>query len=167
MARIKIFYPPGLFSLIGMPFFFYILSSFPNVTQRHNCLRIYLPRDGYQENPTTYSAYTIRQQLRGKHIHRINIGDVRPYRNTEPPYYNSILNNVALDLQKLQSNKDSDIVIKVVLDQQCNYKTFVWLFDQALINDIKRFPYLGDSIFFFSNASFYQVPENIVKRIAL
>src|SRR5689334_9652059 len=114
MARIKIFYPPGLISLIGMPFFFYIFSTFPNVTWRQTCLRMYLPHDGYQENSAIYSGYTIRLQLRGKHIHRIDIGDVHPYENTEPPYFNSMLDSVAHELQKLNSNRGPTAVIKVV-----------------------------------------------------
>jgi len=157
----KLYYVPGVISLLWVPILFYqSLLGVPE--QRQTYIRVDLPVEyGGGKNNSLSLGFCIQDHLKGKKIITKHIGAIQynVIDDLNPPYYNSQLNSLAAELQNLQLSKDTNQIIKIIVDDSCHYKTFVWLFNQVLIDDYHRYGYLGDSMFFFSNAFVESRPD--------
>ncbi len=153
MPRKKIFYVPGLISLLALPVM--LLTFSPENPVSKSGLKLYLPRDDSHSPPREdinyFSEYYVLQTVKNKKITSVFLDDLDAFANDKPDFYNAKLNFVSKEFERMNFNRDTNDVLKVILDETCDYAAFVWLNNQAIIHDIKRYALVDDSFYFLSN----------------
>jgi hypothetical protein len=154
----KIYYLPGLISLLGLPVLFLFLG--PEDYVRHNSLRIGLPSDQKpsKDNPR-YTKYDVYAAIKKKKIVRVTLWNA----SEGGIFYNTIdekLDFIRREMERLQFTNDTFSVLKVELGDQNSYGDFVWLINEAIKYDIKRWAFTDDAFFFLPTAP-HERPERI------
>ena len=149
MKRKKLYYVPGLISLIGLP----ILLAFwgPEDPVQANVMRLFLPSD--KKPPpgmSTFDRYTIGRAMERKKIVEIALDD-RP--SPLHPEYNAYRksNLVLEELSRLQFTRDTSEILKVRFTGASSYGEFVWTLNNAIVFGYRRFYYLDDALYFLAN----------------
>ena len=149
MKRNKIFYVPGLISILGLP----ILLAFwgPEDPVQTTAMRLFLPSD--QKPPpgvVTFNRYEFNRLLKTKKIVETELHD-RP--SILHPEYNAYRtsNFVLSELARLQFTHDTSEVLKVHFGEETIYGEFVWALDNATLFGYRRYVYLDDDLYYLPN----------------
>ncbi len=150
MRREKLFYIPGLISLLGLP----VLMFFFKPTDQHKqvVVKLYLPSDDTSTPGIGLSKYYVYSCLHHKKI--IHISLIQEESDSLPlPVYRieSRLRVIQTEMERLQFTHDTNSVIQVDFDKNATYGQFVWVLNQANILDYKRYALVGNSFYFFTN----------------
>ncbi len=164
MLRKKLFYVPGLISLVVLPI---ILLVFPvEDPPRKVVLKMYLPSDDEDRGAglIRYSKYSINEMTKGKRIVSIYLSDKRIYygdfRDGE---FEAKLNFVAREMERLQFTNDTNSVLRVVFDEGCEYSDFIEVLNRGIIYQFKRYAWVKDSFYFFPNPPPVYYPPMILE----
>lgn len=147
----KIYYLPGLISLIGLPVLLYFFM--PEVKERPVALKLFLPTDDISEPPNIrFSSFYIKNYIRQKKVKYLKL----------PYYYESM---EGLEEYMYWSDKayvwdqirlgnldcDTNKVFRVDLSSSHDYGDFVWVLNLATIHGYRKYAYMENSIYFFPN----------------
>jgi hypothetical protein len=153
MPRKKLMYVPGMISLLALPVMLLVFS--PEDPVRKVALTMFLPSDE-QDPPRDgilkFSAYSVNDAIKGKDLITIYLTEKRLfYGGFRDDEFNARLNFVAKEMERLQFTNDTNSVLRVVLDYDCEYADFVHLINLTLIYNIKRWAFVNDSFYFLMN----------------
>jgi hypothetical protein len=128
--RPKLFYTPGMISLLVVPVLLYTYQPGP---KKHNILTFILPNE---ENIYT----SVKAQLKGKKINKV-------YYDEDHDLNAGKLEFIAQEALKLKFYNDTTQVIKVRLSAETTYNEFVQLVNAMYKNKQKRYTLLGDDFY--------------------
>jgi hypothetical protein len=149
MRRKKIWYVPGLISILGLPVLLLIWG--PDDPVHHNATRIFIPSDRQDSSKTmSFNREGVARLLEKKKIITIDLDDLPSGTRSEFNIYQRS-GLVLSELARLQFTHDTSEVLDVHLDEESTYGQFVWLINNAIVFHFKRFVYLDDDIYFFPN----------------
>jgi hypothetical protein len=149
MQRRKIFYVPGLISLVGLPILLLLFG--PEEVIKPNALRLFLPSDEVAERGrASFSKASVYKQMEGKNIIAVHgedyLSDV-----LERYRYNRKSAFIIREIERLQFTNDTNAVLKVEFSDDNSYGDFVWLLNQTILYGIKRYAFMDSSIYIFAN----------------
>jgi hypothetical protein len=153
MKRKKIYYLPGMISLIGLPLFVWIFPAPHHQAQDRvysKPLRLVLPSD----NTTTgwvrnFSKRTFLHDIRRKRILEVDFNEVR-----SAPYDSLLQYQKALIFQKmseLQFLHDTTAVLKIDFGDDNTYGDFMWLLNLAHQLMFKHYAFFDNSFYILGN----------------
>jgi hypothetical protein len=147
MKRKKIYYIPGLISLIGLPILFFF---FPIEDPIQKCaVRFSIPSDAEtKDSVEVFSKYSVKKAIENKKIVTIDMGE---YYFDEPYLTNSKFNFVHNEIERLQFTHDTSTLLKVQLRNNNTYGDFMWLLNQALIYRVKRYALVDNDFYILTN----------------
>jgi hypothetical protein len=158
MSSNKVYYVPGMISLLILPLLLYFYG--PEDYEPKTAIRLNLPYDhnSPDENIVRFSADYLFQQLKGKHITTITLNntlfsEIDVYEYTQKIVY------IKSALEKLKFDNDTTEIIQVLFTQESTYKDFVWVLNQAILLQLKRYALINNSIYLFAEERF--IPEDI------
>ena len=147
MKRKKIHYVPGLISLIGLPILIFILSQNPDKAK--NAVRIFLPSDEKDESGQMrkFSKYYLYKIVENKKIIQVELDNVPEERYLT----GSRLKFITREIERLKFTNDNSFVLKIHLSDSSTLGEFVWMVNQTLVYQIKRWGFVDDTFYFFNS----------------
>jgi hypothetical protein len=163
MKRKKLYYIPGLISIIGLPVLFFFLGPEDRVDP--TCLSLRIPSEN--RSPGTIiqwskaDAYSV---LNKKKFVTIDLDDHQPWYGSDWDemdinyIFRRKLEFFRKELERLQFTNDTSTILKVRLGEDNTYGEFVWVLNHGMLYRIKRYVYLDNCIYFFSNPPLQHYP---------
>jgi hypothetical protein len=137
MKRPKLFYIPGMLSLLVVPVLFYIYQP---VIKTPTVLRLFIPTDDKSPNLYRFSRYSVKAQLKGKKINTVYLDGNRKLNSKK-------LDFIADEALKLKFYNDTTQIIKVRFTDETTYGEFVQLVNIMYRDDHKRYALLDNDFY--------------------
>jgi hypothetical protein len=152
MKRRRIYYVPGLISIIGLP----ILMLFyrPKETVAPTYLKLFLPTDR-KDDPgmIRFSRGTVYKSLSGKKIITIDL-DVETFceedSRTKYVFYQK-LHFVSQEIERLEFTNDTSSVLKIQFGTNNTYGDFVWVLNELFLYKVKRYALVDNDFYVFAD----------------
>ena len=100
-----------------------------------------------------FNKWYIYHALRHKKIVSVDLND--PNYGEEDKLYRfrqlKKLDFISNEIARRQFTHDTGSVLKVQLGEKCTYGDFVWVLNQAKVYDMKRYAFVDDAYFLFTN----------------
>jgi biopolymer transport protein ExbD len=143
MKRPKLFYIPGMLSLLVVPVLFYFYQP---VIKTSTVLKLYLPKDVDSKSPYiySYSSGSIKAALKRKKINTV-------YLDGDHSLNAKKLDFIAQDALKLKFYNDTTQIIKVRFTDEATYGEFVQLVNIMYRDGHKRFGWMDNDFYIFGN----------------
>lgn len=150
-SRKKIYYIPGMISLIGLPILIYFFI--PKPAAKLNSIKIFLPYDNISDNKWTY--YFSKQNFY-KSISKRKVTEVDLFED-DLTLRNYVLqekfNFIERELERISFTGDTTTVLKINLSDSNTIGDFVWPVNQTLLYNIRRWM-IADNSFYFVNIKY-------------
>jgi hypothetical protein len=150
MRRRRLYYVPGLISLLGLPVLLYFLG--PQNPAIQTAIKIHIPTDDTKPDPPGFVRFTRRNiyhSLKHKKIVSVDLDDVSPdnidqlYRFRHLKKMDFISNEIA----RLQFTHDTSSVFKIEFGDYCTYGDLVLVLNLIHMYDVKRFVFIDDAYY--------------------
>jgi hypothetical protein len=150
-----------LISLIGLPILLYIFG--PREPKLLTAMRINLPTDDIKPDPPgmiRFSKWRTYQLLKHKKIVAVDLGE-----NNWSEYqlhdfiHLKKLDFISGEISRRQFTHDTGSVLKILLGDDCTYGGFVWVFNQAHVYGVKRFVFMDDAYYLFTDPPQEHLPD--------
>jgi hypothetical protein len=149
MKRKRIWYVPGLFSLLGLPVILLIWG--PDDPVEHHLMGIFIPSERRDAGGLkSFNRQGVMNLLRKKKITTIDLDDLPSRRSPESNVYRRS-QLVLSELARLQFTHDTSEVLDVHLYEESTYGQFVWLANNATVFGYHRYVFLDDDFYYFPN----------------
>lgn len=168
MERKKVYYLPGMISLIGLPLLVWTFLV-PHHTEQYRTyskpIRLFIPSDhratGWVRD---FSKYAFLRDIRRKKILEVDLNE------TWSSAYDSLLRSQkkALIIQKmseLQFLHDTTTVLKIAFGDDNTYGDFMWLLDLAHKFMFSRYAFFDNSFYFLGNPRPAPTPKDTTEKI--
>jgi hypothetical protein len=154
MRKRKLYYVPGLISLLGLPVLLYFLG--PREPPILTAVKIYLPNDNLNPDPPEmirFSKWYVYQSLKHKKIVTVDLDDDAHGGSEELYRFRQLkkLDFISNEVARRQFTHDTTSVFKIQFGEDCNYGNFIWVLNQARLYDVKRFVFIDDAYYLFTN----------------
>jgi len=152
MKRRRLYYVPGLISIIGLPLllFFY----WPRETVAPTCLKVFLPTDR-KDDPGMigFSKETVYKSLKGKKITTIDLDVERFYKGDNRTQYvfSQKLHFVSQEIERLEFTNDTSSVLKIQFGANNTYGDYVWVLNQLFLYKVKRYAFVDNDFYMFAD----------------
>jgi hypothetical protein len=151
MTLKKVYYVPGLISLIGLPVLLFLFGPEDKVEQ--HVLRLHLPIEKLTASDSEFTKGNVLKSMKGRKVINITFWDKT---NTGNQRLDDYVNNKKMlfiqnEMEQLQFTHDTTRFLKVDLNEENTYGEFVWLINQATILHYKRYAFFDNSFYFFPN----------------
>jgi len=150
MHRKKLFYVPGLISLLGLPVLFFFLG--PEDPVYHTVLRIRLPEDTAPPDGllSTFNKAGFLHTVKDKKLISVDINDC-PFDDRSEYELKRKLAFVPREIERLQFTSDTDAVFRLRFGEYNTYGQFIWALTMARIYDFRRYAFFDDDLYFLPN----------------
>ena len=150
MQRKKLFYVPGLISLVGLPILLLLFGPEEEVRQR--ALRLFMPYDEPKDEVAAqFSKAAVYESIRGKNIIAIH-GEEPRHDELEHFRYNRKMSFIGSELERLQFTHDTNTVLKIEFDEENAYGDFIHVLNLAILYNVRRYVFVDNNFFLFPNA---------------
>ena len=146
----KLFYTPGLISLLALPLLIMYLVTPPEKPQY--VIRLFMPTDDKPNNNEIprFSKYAVWEAIKHKKIIEVQfyetpLGDLRTFRK------NAKLDFVRREIERLTFTHDTNSVLKIELGEGIRYGEFVGILNNLMMYGVKRYAWTDDSFYIFAN----------------
>lgn len=154
----KLFYTPGLISLLGLPLL--ILYLMPPPEQQQHVISMFLPTDEKPNNGTLrFSKYTVWEAAKGKKITEVQFF-YEPFGRPDQFNQAAQLDFVRREIERMTFTHDTNSVLKLELGEGIRYGEFVGILNYLMIYGVKRYAWTGDSFYIFANGPLVR-PERL------
>jgi hypothetical protein len=153
MKRKRLYYVPGLISLIGLPIL--LLFYTPEDTVRFCAIKVFLPSEtkdsiGILEKFST--AYLYRT-ISNKKIISVDLDEERI--GTDPEIVNFNFNRklefILAEMERLKFTHDTSSVLKIQLGENCSFGDFVWVLDKTILYRTHKYTFADNAFYIFAN----------------
>jgi hypothetical protein len=153
MTKRKLYYVPGLISLLGLPILLHFWG--PTAPKLLTVAKIIFPSEDTKPSPSgsiLFSKWYLYQSLKLKKIVSVDLNDDRRDGN-ELGRFRQLkkLDFISNEIARRQFTHDTTSILKVQLGDDCTYGDFFWVLNQAKVYDVRRFAFVDDAYFLFSN----------------
>jgi hypothetical protein len=148
MARKKLYYLPGLFSLAGLPIIF--LFFIPPDKPQPVLLRHFLPNDVKSGLSYRFSKYHVWERAKKKKQATVDFwyadsSDLSVYRKEAK------IDFIRKQIAGLSFAHDTNSVLKIELGDGSSYGDFVRILNQLMVYDVKRYALTDNTLYVFAN----------------
>ena len=156
MRRKNIHYVPGLISLIGLPVLIFIFT--PSPAKPKNAVRIFLPSDvkGESGPMRIFSKYYLYKMVKNKKNIQVELDNLPEERYLTGPK----LKFITREIERLKFANDNSFVLKIHLNDSSTVGEFVWMVNQTLIYQLKRWGFADNTFYFFNS-----LPDTMKEKI--
>ncbi|HLK30454.1 MAG TPA: hypothetical protein VKT28_17860 [Puia sp.] len=148
MKRKKLHYVPGFISLLGLPIVLYFLG--PEDVIDKTCLKLFLASDKKPpKGIRTLSRYTLNEDIKKKKLISIYINNSDDKNDFFP--MDRMLSFIQSEIERLQFTHDTSSVLKIEFGNGSSYGQFVWLLNQTMLYEVKRFVVVDNTVYLFTN----------------
>ena len=147
MKRKKIFYVPGMISLLGLTAFALLYSPKPPL--RSYVQRLSIPYDGPGNALRRFSAQAFLREIKGKIHVEIDLNEVYPI--NQSALFQRRQAFIIREIERIQFTHDTNTVLKIHLGGNNTYGHFMWLLDQATLIGLKHYVLIDDNFYFMAN----------------
>jgi len=149
MKKRRLYYVPGLISLLGLPVLLLIWGPEDSVEQV--VMKLNLPSEQKDEaGVLRYNRDGVMRLVKGKKVVSLWADD-RPshlYPETNPYRRSVFLLN---EMARQQFTHDTAVVLKVCFREWSDYGDFVWMLNNTKLFDCRRYAFLDNDLFLFAN----------------
>jgi hypothetical protein len=150
MRKRKLYYVPGLISLLGLPILLYFLG--PQDPAIQTTIKIFVPSDDTKPDPPGFVRFTrhnIYRLLKHKKIVSVDLDDVSPDNIDELYRFRHLkkMDFISNEIGRRQFTHDTSSVFKVEFGNYCTYGDFVWVLNLTRLYDVKRFVFIDDAYY--------------------
>jgi hypothetical protein len=151
MRKRKLYYAPGLISLLRLPVLLYFLG--PQDPAIQTAIKIYLPSDDTKPDPPGIVRLTrgyVYRSLKHRKIVEVDLGD--PDQEIEELYrirHLKKLDFIANEIGRRQFTHDTSSVFKIQLGYDCTYGDLISVLNQVRLYDVKRYVFIDDAYYLF------------------
>jgi hypothetical protein len=153
MRKRKLYYVPGLISLLGLPVLLYFLG--PREPIILTAMRINLPSDDMKPDPNRirFSKTNVYHELKHEKIVAVDLDENGYEQGTTLHDFVHLkkLDFIAGEIARRQFTHDTGSVLKIQLGDNCTYGDFVWVFNQARVYRVRRFVCIDDAFYLFTD----------------
>jgi hypothetical protein len=152
MKQRRLYYVPGLISIIGLPIllFFYC----PKETVSPTCLKVFLPTDR-KDDPgmIKFSKEMVYKSLKGKKITTIDLDVERFYEGDNRTQYVFIqkLHFISREIERLEFSTDTSSILKVQFGANNTYGDYVWVLNQLFLYKVKRYAFVDNNFYVYAD----------------
>ncbi len=145
MKRKKIFYVPGMISLVVLPLAVLLFTAYDNSDEK-GYLRMYLPKNdpNYNKNMPSYSGQGLLETIKDYKKTEIYLND--NWYLTEQKF-----DFIFHELQRLSFTNPKKEVLIVHMNEKTTFEDFVRLLDMANFTMLKRYAYWNDEWYFMGD----------------
>ena len=147
MKRKKIFYVPGIISLLGLATFALLYS--PKPPQRLHAMSLFLPHEGHYDTLSRFSAQGFLRKIKGKTHVEIDLNEVYP--TWQSLLFQRRQAFITREIERIQFTHDTNTVLRIHLGANNTYGHFIWLLDQATLSGLKHYVLIDDNFYFMAN----------------
>ena len=128
-----------------------LTGSLKNKIQE-TCIKFVLPSD---ERSTAglvdyFSKYSLYKEIKNKKIIEVNVTDFFITENERYIHY-AKFNFIHCEMIRLQFTSDTSTVFKIELGDENTYGEFVWIINQCMLYDYKRYAFADNNFYLFPN----------------
>jgi len=150
MSKRKLYYVPGLISLLGLPVLLYFLG--PRDPAIQTAIKISVPSDDTKPDPPGFVRFTRRniyRSLMQKKIVSVNLDDVSPDNIDQLYRFRHLkkMDFISNEIGRLQFTHDTNSVFKIEFGNYCTYGDFVCVLNLTRLYDVKRFVFIDDAYY--------------------
>ena len=163
MKRKKIYYAPGMISLIGLPLLVWIFLL-PRHREQHwiypRPLRLAIPSDTKATSSMRYfSKYSFLRGIQRKKIIEVDLNEAWP------SAYDSLLRSqkkslIIQKISELQFFHDTTVVLKVDFGDNNTYGDFIWMLTLANRFMVRYYAFFDDSFYLLGNPRAAPTPKD-------
>lgn len=152
MKRRRIYYVPGLISIIGLPLLLFFYS--PKEAVAPTCLKVFLPTDR-KDDPALkrFSTEMVYKSIKDKRIITIDLDVERFSEGDKRTQYvfNQKLNFVSYEIERLEFTNDTSSVLKVQFGANNTYGDYMRVLNQLFLYKVKRYAYADNDFYVFAD----------------
>lgn len=170
MGPKKLYYVPGLISIISLPVLLFIFG--PDDPVQQNLLGLHLPTEKLIRSDSEFTKGNVLRAIKGRKVIDVALWDKHIYSDEEWGTYmdEQRASFIKKEIEHIAFTHDSTIALKVELSEANTYGEFVWLINEATVYGLRRYVFFDDAFYFFNNDppvdySKNPVDANIVKQI--
>ena len=161
MKRKKLYYIPGLISLVGLPILLFFMN--PEDPEEKTCVKLFLPSD---EKPSDgnikFSKYGVYDLVKKKKLTTIYLDDYTGFDDPQELYLsNTKLSFIQREIERLEFTNDTSSALKIEFGDQATYGQFIWLMNQTMLYHVKRFAVVDNEFYLFANPPPAYYPETV------
>jgi len=151
MKRKKLYYIPGLISLIGLPILLFFMN--PEDPEEKTCVKLFLPSDEKpKDGNIKFSKYGVYDLVKKKKLTTIYLDEYIGFDDSQELYLsNTKLSFIQREIERLEFTNDTSSVLKVEFDKQATYGQFIWLMNQTMLYHVRRFALVDNEFYLFAN----------------
>ena len=155
MKKKKLFYVPGLLSLLGLPVLLFLFPAADPVF--HNSIKMNLPEDDMKQHEKDgvlrFNKEYLQQGLAGKKVERIYLNEHSDYYSGDIERYslNRKLAFIGNEMERLQFTHDTSTVLQVSFGNESTYGQFIYLLNLTILNRFRRYALYDNDLYFFPN----------------
>lgn len=159
MKRKRLYYVPGLISLFGLPIL--VFCILPKEQKPLTVIRVFLPSDKIPDDGIiSFNRYLVFKTIASRKIFEVNLNPQIPLPNKRTT--DSLFNLISDKLEKLNLTNDSTVAIKVDIGKSNTFGQVVWLLNQTLIHQLKRWAFIDNSFYFINSSSLPLKKDTVV-----
>lgn len=147
----KLFYTPGLISLLALPLLIMYLVT--PLEKPQYVIRMYLPSDKKPQKGSLsqfFSKYVVWEDAKHKKIIEVQFFH-EPHGKLDAYTKDAKLDFVRREIERLTFTHDTNSVLKLELGEGINYGELVGIFNYLQIYGVKRYAWTDDSFYIFAN----------------
>ena len=149
MKKKKLYYLPGMISIIGLPVLLFFWGPADPVNE--NTIRLCVTADN--KKTIVHEAYTkdsLVKSIQNKKMVTLNLNDF--VWNDESEYvHQQKINFISTQIQQLQFTNDTSSFLKISFGPLSSYSNVVWVLNQAMIYHLRSYTLNGSDLYLFPN----------------
>jgi hypothetical protein len=150
MRKRKLYYVPGLISLLGLPVLLYFLG--PQDPAIQTVIKISVPSDDTKPDPPGFVRFTRRniyRSLKHKKIVSVDLDDVSPDNIDQLYRFRHLkkMDFISNEIGRLQFTHDTSSVFKIEFGDDCTYGDFVCVLNLIRLYNVKRCVFIDDAYY--------------------
>ena len=170
MKRKKLYYIPGIISIIGLPVLLFFWGPPDPVYQK--CIKLNIPSNA-KDSPgiERFTKGVVYKAIKNKKIITIDLND-DAWDERSVYLANKKYGFVESEMERLQFTADTNSVLKIHFGVENTYSDFIWVLNRAIIYEFRRYALVDDDFYFLPSPHYvvsyeatalpvesYQVPE--------
>jgi len=146
MRRKKLYYVPGLISILGLPILLYFMDT-DNIVY-HTVLRLNLATTK-KDSPgiERFSEEGFFRLIKNKKKVTVDVNDDE-WDDRSKYAHDRKLHFVTQEIERMQFTGDTSMVLEVRLGYNNTYGDFVRMIERARLYDVRRYAYIDDCLYF-------------------
>ena len=145
MKKKKLYYLPGIISIMGLPVLLFFWGPPDPVHQ--NTISMVLPAANHS-CCTPLTEAMVYQEIKHKKLVTLNLNDL-VWNDQSAWRFQRKFSFAAQQIESMQFTNDTASVLKISFGQKNKYSDVLWVINQAMVYDLRRYALIGNDLYLF------------------